>query len=250
MVVASDLMRVGLNGPWACLGQQAASAARREANSPGVYAGVGSCTGLPEALSRAFSNNGFSPMPLFSVAKTWVPLAWIPQIHCAYRSSYLGLQTLLPVPSGTTLMASKVFSEIYLHLSRHTKSHCTILRGSVEGQVHGFLRGRIAATRGAFLHEIGGLEDHVHLALRIAPTLGISDWVGKLKGSSTHDLNQRLRRGIPFAWQEGFGVVSFSRRDLPFVVDYIRRQEERHRRGRTIDRLERFWSVGSRSRAG
>ena len=41
----------------------------------------------------------------------------------------------------------------------------------------------------------------VDMAVRVAPTLGISDWVGKLKGSSTHDLNQRLRRRIPFAWQ-------------------------------------------------
>ena len=147
-------------------------------------------------------------------------------------------------------MGSKVFSEIYLHLTWHTKSHCAILRGPVEGQIHGFLRDRIAATRGAFLHEIGGTEDHVHLAVRVAPTLGISDWVGKLKGSSTHDLNQGFRRRIPFAWQGGFGVVSFSRRDLPFVVDYIRRQKEHHNRGRTIDRLERVWVAGPRSETG
>ena len=147
-------------------------------------------------------------------------------------------------------MGSKVFSEIYLHLTWHTKSHCGILRGPVEGQVHGFLRDRIAATRGAFLHKIGGTEDHVHLAVRIAPTLGISDWVGKLKGSSTHDLNQGFRRRIPFAWQGGFVVVSFSRRDLPFVVDYIRRQKEHHNRGRTIDRVERVWVAGPRSETG
>ncbi len=33
-------------------------------------------------------------------------------------------------------MASQVFSEIYLHLTWHTKSHCAILRGPVEGQIH------------------------------------------------------------------------------------------------------------------
>ncbi len=137
-------------------------------------------------------------------------------------------------------MSSDAFSEIYLHLTWHTKSHCAILRGSVEKRVHGFLRARIVQTPGAFIYEIGGIEDHVHVAVRIGPSLRISDWIGELKGSSTHSLNRRLRRRIPFAWQSGYGAVSFGKKDLPFVVDYIQRQKEHHRRGRTFDRLERI----------
>ena len=132
-------------------------------------------------------------------------------------------------------MPSNAFCEIYLHLTWHTKSHCAVLRGSVEDRVHGFLRARIAETPEAFIYEVGGIDDHVHLAVRIGPSLKISDWIGELKGSSTHYLNRHLRRRIPFAWQRGYGAVSFGKKDLPFVVDYIRRQKEHHRRARTFD---------------
>ena len=137
-------------------------------------------------------------------------------------------------------MSSNAFSEIYLHMTWHTKSHSAILRGSVEKRVHGFLRARMAATPGVFFFEIGGIEDHVHVAVRIGPSLRISDWIGELKGSSTHYLNRCLRRRIPFAWQSGYGAVSFGKKDLPFVVDYIQRQKEHHRRGQIFDRLERI----------
>lgn len=38
-------------------------------------------------------------------------------------------------------------------------------------------------------------------------------------------MNVLLRRGT-LAWQTGYGVVSFGKRNLPWVVDYIRNQRE------------------------
>jgi putative transposase len=51
---------------------------------------------------------------------------------------------------------------------------------------------RIIDTPGAFVHEIGGIETHVHIAVTIPPTLAISDFIGQLKGGSSHDVNQAL----------------------------------------------------------
>jgi len=129
-------------------------------------------------------------------------------------------------------------------LTWHTRSHCAVLRGSVEDRVHGFLRARIAETPESFIYEVGGIDDHLPLAVRISPSLKLSDWIGELNGSSAHYLNRHLRRRIPFAWQRGYGAVSFGKKDFPFVVDYIRRQKEHHRRAGTFDRLERI-SPGS-----
>jgi len=41
-------------------------------------------------------------------------------------------------------------------------------------------------------------------------------------------------------WQEGYGVVSFGTRDLPWVIEYVRQQEQHHRDGTVQDRLERI----------
>jgi hypothetical protein len=40
-------------------------------------------------------------------------------------------------------------------------------------------------------------------------------------------------------WQRGFGVVSFGKKQLPWVLDYIANQKEHHALSRTKARLER-----------
>jgi hypothetical protein len=40
-------------------------------------------------------------------------------------------------------------------------------------------------------------------------------------------------------WQRGFGVVSFGKKQLPWVLQYIARQKEHHAAGRLQPRLER-----------
>jgi putative transposase len=116
-----------------------------------------------------------------------------------------------------------------------------LLTPQIEPLAHRFIKKRIIETFGAFVHEIGGIETHVHIAVTIPPTLLISEFVGKLKGGSSHDVNQALGRGRKeIEWQTGYGVVSFGTRDLPWVVDYVRNQREHHARGTVHERLERI----------
>src|SRR5213079_999972 len=104
---------------------------------------------------------------------------------------------------------------------------------------HDYLRGYVVRTPGAFVHEIGGTETHVHLAVTIAPTIGISDLIGKLKGASAHEVNSKLGHKR-LEWQTGYGVVSFGTKDLEWVKAYVLNQRQHHTRGTAVDRLERI----------
>jgi putative transposase len=139
-------------------------------------------------------------------------------------------------------MARNYYSEINLHLTWHTKESSPLLVPKVEAIAHHYLRGRCINTPGVFIHEIGGIETHVHLCITIPPTLLISDFVGQLKGASSHEVNQKLGHKA-FEWQAGYGVVSFGTRDLPWVKEYVRNQRERHGRGNVEDRLERITAL-------
>jgi REP element-mobilizing transposase RayT len=136
-------------------------------------------------------------------------------------------------------MPRNVYSEINLHITWHTKGNCAVLADSVEHQLHRFLRNRIAKTRGAFLHAIGGTTDHIHLAVTVPPTIPIADWIGELKGSSTYHINHEICNRKVLNWQTGYGIVSFGSKDLPWIIAYIRNQKEHHAKGTTHDRLER-----------
>jgi putative transposase len=89
-----------------------------------------------------------------------------------------------------------------------------------------------AARLKAEIIAIGGIEDHVHVLLRLPATISIAELVKQLKGSSSHLANHEvLPRG--FKWQGRFSAGSVSRRLVPTVRNYVLRQEDHHRDGTT-----------------
>lgn len=136
-------------------------------------------------------------------------------------------------------MPRNVYSEINLHLTWHTKHDAPVLVDAVENRTHHYLRHRALQTPGVIVHEVGGTADHVHLAVSIPPTVVVGNWIGELKGASSHYINHEICNRKVLYWQDGYGVVSFGTKDLPWVVAYVRNQERHHAENRTHDRLER-----------
>ena len=67
-------------------------------------------------------------------------------------------------------MSRNYYSEINLHIVWHTKTSSPLLTPTVEPVAHRCLKKRIIDTPGAFVHEIGGTETHVHLAVTKTPS--------------------------------------------------------------------------------
>jgi REP element-mobilizing transposase RayT len=142
------------------------------------------------------------------------------------------------------------YSEINLHITWHTKESQLLLVSKVEAVIHHYVRGRCINTPGVFIHEIGGIETHVHLCITVAPTILISEFIGQLKGSSAHEANQKLgNNGKVVEWQAGYGVVSFGTKDMEWVRAYVRDQRERHAQGQIEDRLERITTLEHMAKA-
>jgi putative transposase len=138
-------------------------------------------------------------------------------------------------------MSDNYYSEINLHLTWHTKLSQPLITPEVEPMLLGSLREKAASLGDVYIHEIGGTETHVHVALSIEPTVLISEFVGTLKGYCSHEVNRRmgLKQKV-LEWQTGYGVVSFGTKDLPWVVAYVQNQKEHHARGSSQERLERI----------
>ncbi len=138
-------------------------------------------------------------------------------------------------------MSRNYYAEINFHITWHVNESAPLLVPNVEAVVHHYVRGKCINTPGVYIHEIGGTETHLHLAISVAPTILISEFVGQLKGASSHDVNQKFGGGSKvLEWQTGYGVVSFGTRQLDWVTRYIRDQKEIHAARRVVDRLERI----------
>lgn len=143
-------------------------------------------------------------------------------------------------------MSRNYYSEINLHIVWHCKESLPLLTPRIEPLAHRFIRKRIVAAAGVFVHEIGGTETHVHIAVTVPPALTLSEFVGQLKGGSSYDVNQEVgQRDKVLQWQGGHGIVSFGTRDLEWVKGYIRNQREHHARSAVHDRLERIIELES-----
>jgi putative transposase len=148
-------------------------------------------------------------------------------------------------------MSRNYYSELNLHINWHVKENLPLITSKIEPFLHRYLKQKIMNTPGAFIHEIGGTETHLHLAITFPPNLLISDFIGQLKGSSSHEANQQIGRGDKILqWQTGYGVVSFGTGDLTWVKEYIRHQKEHHAKNTIHDRLERCDQPDHMAQAG
>lgn len=131
-------------------------------------------------------------------------------------------------------MSIRVYSEINLHITWHTKDNLPLITRAMQPDLYAYLKNKIVETKGAYFHGIGGIETHIHIAASVEPSLHIDEWIGPLKGGSSYAMGNALQ------WQHGYGVVSFGTKDLDWVLKYIRNQEEHHKKGTFIERLERI----------
>lgn len=135
-------------------------------------------------------------------------------------------------------MSNSVYSEINFHITWHTKTSLPMIKEKIEDRLYHYLTHKILETPGTLFHAIGGIEDHVHIVTSLPPNLLVSDWIGKLKGSSSYYINHEVQTKS-LEWQRGYGIVTFGTKDMQWVVEYVNNQKEHHRKGTTYDRLEK-----------
>ena len=78
--------------------------------------------------------------------------------------------------------------------------------------------------------EIGGVEDHVHILLSLPATMAIVKALQLIKGGSSKWVHETFPEHRLFAWQEKYGAFSVSESRVDAIVQYIKGQEEHHRK--------------------
>ena len=121
-------------------------------------------------------------------------------------------------------------SSVFIHLVFSTKDRFPFFTDpTMRDETHAYL-GEVSKRVGCPTLIVGGVADHVHLLARLGREVQQSEWVKELKRVSNPWIKERLHNGGKFAWQAGYGAFSVSQSNVEEVRDYIRRQEEHHRK--------------------
>ena len=129
--------------------------------------------------------------------------------------------------------------KLYYHFVWGTKNRLPLIDATLEPELYRAIAAK-AQAMGGFVHAIGGIEEHAHLAVSISPKLAPAKFIGDVKGNSSHYVNHVVRTGVDFYWQDEYGVFSFGERDLPSVVRYIQNQKQHHAEATLIAAMERL----------
>ncbi|MFP4579250.1 MAG: IS200/IS605 family transposase [Candidatus Sumerlaeia bacterium] len=116
-----------------------------------------------------------------------------------------------------------------LHIIFSTKNRERFLGDAIRQGAHGYLAATIR-NMGCECFRVGGVEDHVHLAVRLSRTLTIADLVEQIKTSSSKWAKTQNNSLSAFAWQKGYACFSISPKDLNSLIQYIDEQGQRHKK--------------------
>ncbi|HZT43161.1 MAG TPA: IS200/IS605 family transposase [Chthonomonadaceae bacterium] len=119
------------------------------------------------------------------------------------------------------------YTQLYLHLVWSTWERLPLLTGEIRDAVYACLQSECVALKADVL-AMGGIEDHVHIRLRIPATVSIAMLVKQIKGASSHMITHKVGHDGLFRWQEGYGAFTITKSDVPRVRHYILNQEAHH----------------------
>ena len=117
---------------------------------------------------------------------------------------------------------------ILIHVVFSTKQRFKLLHKGWRDDLFAYMGG-IATEHKSKLLRSGGVEDHVHLLMKIHPKFAISDTIKLIKGNSSRWINDNKKIAARFEWQRGYGAFSVSESMSNTVKRYIENQEEHHR---------------------
>ena len=129
--------------------------------------------------------------------------------------------------------------KLYYHFVWGTKNRLSLIDSDLEAVLYRIIVAKAQDLNG-FIHGIGGIEDHVHLAVSVPPKIAPAKFIGDVKGNSSHYINHVIKPDFEFYWQNEDGVLSFGERNLASVVRYIHNQKQHHADGTLIAAMEQM----------
>lgn len=121
------------------------------------------------------------------------------------------------------------YASLRYHFVFSTKLREPWIRHEIEDRVWNCLGG-FAREVGMSPILVGGMPDHIHMAVGAPPTIVLSKAMQHIKGGSSKWMKEAFPEMKKFAWQDGYGVFSVSKSNLAALTMYIANRREHHRK--------------------
>ena len=124
---------------------------------------------------------------------------------------------------------ANTYSQIYLQFVFAVKHRQCLIMPEHKEELHKYITSLVQARMTKVL-AIHCMPDHLHLFVGFKPNISIADFVKEVKVKSNDFINEKKWVKGRFAWQEGYGVFSYSHSQINTVIKYVLNQEEHHKK--------------------
>ena len=132
------------------------------------------------------------------------------------------------------------YTQILYHIVLRTKrSEQSITQTNVSSLCK-YIWGIIKNKKGV-LYRINGIEDHIHILSDLHPSFALADFVKSIKVATSLWMKQSSDFPSFQGWGEGYAAFTYSYKEKNVIMNYIKNQQEHHRKENTQDELKRLW---------
>jgi putative transposase len=131
------------------------------------------------------------------------------------------------------------YRQILYHLIFRTKDSRKTLVQEHSRELYAYLMGFIK-NNNCFLYRINGMEDHLHILCDLHPTIALANYMRDMKTSSSIWLKQTGKFPAFEGWADGYAAFTYAWKDKDMIVNYIKNQQEHHKKETFEDELRRL----------
>ena len=121
------------------------------------------------------------------------------------------------------------YRQLLYHIVFRTKDSLPTIKQDHVGQLYAYITG-IIKNKNSHLYRINGVENHLHILTDLHPSVALADFMREVKVSTSLWMKSDNLFPAFNGWAEGYGSFTCSYMDMGRLIDYIKSQQEHHRK--------------------
>jgi putative transposase len=117
----------------------------------------------------------------------------------------------------------------WLHCVWGTKNKVPFLRKEIKQEIIDHINAN-AKEKGIYINILNGNSEHMHCLISLRPDQTLSKVMQLIKGESSFWINRKKLTNYKFEWAVEYFGISISDSQTPRIREYIRNQEEHHKK--------------------
>ena len=132
------------------------------------------------------------------------------------------------------------YHQILYHIVFRTKASEKTINLLLFNKLKNYISG-IIENKNCISFSINGIEDHIHILSDLHPSIALADYIKDIKIASS----KWMKASGFFPNFRGWGIkycaLSYSYKERDIIINYIKNQQEHHKKESFHDEIERFF---------